>query len=155
MFEMDRSIVNLLTNEVILDGNSMKLRILCQAIADWLSSKIVVTVPGWLPSSAVNHLNHSASWAALERAIYSASAVDNATQDCFFYSSKSELLHSLEKGNQMLIFDHLSHLPMLKNKSSQPGPRVKHEFIGCLIACSARIAMDTHTVTLVAHACQG
>ena len=43
---MDRSIVNLLTNEVILDGNSMKLRILCQAIADWLSSKIVVTVPG-------------------------------------------------------------------------------------------------------------
>ena len=50
MFEMDRSIVNLLTNEVILDGNmfrsSMKLRILCQAIADWLSSKIVVTVPG-------------------------------------------------------------------------------------------------------------
>ena len=42
-----------------------------------------------VPNSAVKHLSHTALWPALARVIYSAAAVDNATNGCFL------LLHEI------------------------------------------------------------
>ena len=52
-------------------------------MAAWLSSKIVVALVEPPPNSVVSCLSHTASCAVLAKAIYSASAVDSATEDCF------------------------------------------------------------------------
>ena len=53
------------------------------AMADWLSSNIVVGPLGVRPRSAKSFLSQMDSCAALASATYSASAVESATHSCF------------------------------------------------------------------------
>ena len=56
---------------------------LAMHIADWLSSNIRVGSEEWFRKSELSSLIHTDSCAALDNAMYSASAVDKAIQDCF------------------------------------------------------------------------
>ena len=71
-FKCHCSIINLLINKVILYQNMFSSTI---EMAAWLSSKIVVV---------------------LARAIYSASAVDSATEDCFLLLQLTASQHGID-----------------------------------------------------------
>lgn len=87
---------DLLPNEVILDCNvlhsAMKLRVFCHTNRCLISSRIVVALVRPLFRSLVSCLIQIASCTALAKAMYSASAVDSATQLCFLPLQLSEHL---------------------------------------------------------------
>ena len=75
------------SNEMIFDidvfGPSMKLWILGHANCSLIISRITIG-PGGLQSSSLRSCwSQIASWVALASAMYSASAVERATHDCF------------------------------------------------------------------------
>ena len=57
-----------------------------------------------LPNSVVSCLSHTASCAVLAKAMYSASAVDSAMDDCFCFSS-SQHLHKFRINILMLTYN--------------------------------------------------
>ena len=116
IFKLYSAILDLLSNKVILDINMLpcpwNCGFLAIGIADWLSSKTTIASVDSPIRSLVNCLIQTTSCAALASAMYSVSAVDKTTHDCFLLLQ----LTAVPLIRKMYLIYNCDHLDLLPNR---------------------------------------